>query len=211
MTFLNSEEKVEVQPELQPPSDFHQRSFLWWTQSKLPEKVNIRDQEQGSKVKRKVSFVWYSLAAFCLVSGDKRNKNLCLPRVIFHVTSPRQVPSLPCQEPMLIAHTTAIYKHGDADRRFSIILYPKLNSLFLLICRCLIFTVRRPKVLWALLPCCCATAGRRGGERPAPAPTRLTVNAPAKPDVCFCQGSNHGCSQRNSLHHQLNKSKIYLA
>lgn len=179
--FLISEEKLEVQPEFEPPLDFYQRSFLWWTWSKLPEKVNIQDQERGSKVKRRVSLVWYSLAAFCLVSGDKRNKNLCLTRVIFHVTSPWQVPGLPCQEPMPIAHTTAIYKYSITDHRFSIILYPKQNSLFLLICRCLIFTVRGPKVLRALPLCCCTKAGRRGGEQPIPTPARLTVTLLLKP------------------------------
>ena len=189
MTFLISEEKLEVQPEFEPPLDFYQRAFLWRTWSKLSEKVNIQDQEQGSKVKRRVSFVWYSLAAFCLVSGDTSNKNLCLARVIFHVISPWQVPSLPCQEPMPTAHTTAIYKYSVTDHRFSIILYPKLNSLFVLICRCLIFTVWRPKVLWALPLCCCAMAGRRGGEQPAPAPARLAVTLLLKPTCVSVKGA----------------------
>lgn len=51
MTCVISEEKLEVQPEFEPPVDFCQRVFLWWTRSKLSEKVNMQDQEQNSKIK----------------------------------------------------------------------------------------------------------------------------------------------------------------
>lgn len=64
MTLLTSEKKLEMQPEFEPPVDFYQKIFLWWTWSKLSEKLNIYDKEQGSKVKRRISFVSYSLAAF---------------------------------------------------------------------------------------------------------------------------------------------------
>lgn len=55
-SFLNdpSNEKLEVQSEFEPHVDFHQRAFLWSTWSKLSEKVNTYDKEQGSKVKRRV-------------------------------------------------------------------------------------------------------------------------------------------------------------
>ena len=153
-----------MQPEFESPLDFYQRAFRWCTWSKLPGKVNIQDQEEGSKVKGKVLFVWYSLTAFCPVSGGKRSENWCLTSVIFHAISPWQVPSLPCREPMPVAHTTAIHKYSTTGHRFSNSLYPKLNSLFLLICMCLIFSAGRPKVLWALPLCCCAMTSRRGGE-----------------------------------------------
>lgn len=133
-SFLNdpSEEKLQVQPKCEPPVYFYQRVFLWWTWSKLFEKLNTYDREQDSKDKGRVSFVSYSLAAFCLVSGDSTNKDLHLTTVIFHVIFPWQVPSLPCREPMATAHPTAIYKYSSTNHWFSVILYPKVNSLFLL-------------------------------------------------------------------------------
>lgn len=60
-------------------------------------KLNTYDKEQGSKVKRRVQFASYSLATFCLASGDTTNKNLHLPTVIFHVIFPSKCLACPAK------------------------------------------------------------------------------------------------------------------
>lgn len=76
-----------------------------------------------------------------------------------------QVPSLPCQEPMATAHPTATYKYSISNHWFSIILYPKVNTLFLLICRCPSLYVG-PKSSEHY--CCTAVQWKTGEENSSP-------------------------------------------
>lgn len=58
MTFLVLEETLEAQPELEPSLDFDKRVFPCVEPGPNHLKsFNIHNQEQGSKIKRKVSTI----------------------------------------------------------------------------------------------------------------------------------------------------------